>query len=40
MYAPEAGDGGPVARDLVEHLRRADGVVIASPGYHGSIRGW
>ncbi|MCO1655705.1 NAD(P)H-dependent oxidoreductase [Pseudonocardia sp. S2-4] len=39
MYAPEAGDGGPVARELVEHLRRADGVLIASPGYHGSISG-
>jgi FMN reductase len=39
MYAPDAGDGGPVARDLVAHLRRADGVVIASPGYHGSISG-
>ncbi|MHA6627240.1 NADPH-dependent FMN reductase [Pseudonocardia sichuanensis] len=39
MYAPEAGDGGPVARDLVAHLRRADGVVVASPGYHGSISG-
>ncbi|OLT05672.1 FMN reductase [Pseudonocardia sp. CNS-004] len=39
MYAPEAGDGGPVARDLVAHLRRADGVIVASPGYHGSISG-
>jgi FMN reductase len=39
MYAPEAGDGGPVARELVEHLRRADGVILASPGYHGSISG-
>jgi FMN reductase len=39
MYAPEAGAGGPVARDLVAHLRRADGVIIASPGYHGSISG-
>jgi FMN reductase len=39
MYAPELGDGGPVARNLVAHLRRADGVIIASPGYHGSISG-
>jgi FMN reductase len=39
MYAPETGDGGPVARDLVAHLRRADGVIVASPGYHGSISG-
>ena len=26
-------------RDLVEAVRRADGVIIASPGYHGSISG-
>ena len=39
MYSPEAGDGGPVAAELVDHLRRADGVIIASPGYHGSISG-
>ena len=39
MYAPEASVRGRVARDLVEHLRAADGVVIASPGYHGSISG-
>ena len=39
MYSPESGDGGPVARDLVAELRRADGVIVASPGYHGSISG-
>lgn len=39
MYAPGAGDAGPVARELVAELRRADGVVVASPGYHGSISG-
>lgn len=38
MYA-SGGDGGTVARELVEHLRRADGVIIASPGYHGSMSG-
>jgi FMN reductase len=29
----------PAARDLIESVRRADGVVIASPGYHGTISG-
>ncbi|WP_239154308.1 NADPH-dependent FMN reductase [Amycolatopsis sp. FDAARGOS 1241] len=38
MYAP-GGDGGVVAHELLEHLRRADGVIIASPGYHGSMSG-
>ncbi len=27
------------ARELVEALRTADGVVIASPGYHGTVSG-
>ncbi|MGY1631095.1 NADPH-dependent FMN reductase [Geodermatophilus sp. SYSU D01186] len=39
MYAPECGSGGPVAEDLVAELRRADGVIVASPGYHGSLSG-
>lgn len=28
-----------VAKRLVEALRKADGIIIASPGYHGSISG-
>ena len=33
-------DSGKAARnDLVEAVRAADGVIIASPGYHGSISG-
>jgi len=33
-------EGSPSAgRDLVEAVRAADGLVIASPGYHGSISG-
>lgn len=27
------------ARDFIEAIRNADGVIIASPGYHGSISG-
>lgn len=38
MYDP---DHPPVAeaRELIDALRKADGVVIASPGYHGSVSG-
>lgn len=39
MYAPESPARAPEAQRLVELLRRADGVIIASPGYHGSISG-
>jgi FMN reductase len=39
MYSP--GDSGRCgkASALIAALRRADGVVIASPGYHGSVSG-
>jgi len=39
MYGPESRYRTPAARYLVEQLRRADGVVVASPGYHGAISG-
>jgi FMN reductase len=29
----------PVAEELLEAIRAADGIIIASPGYHGSISG-
>lgn len=38
-FGPGVAAGSPVARDLVEAVRGADGVIIASPGYHGSISG-
>jgi FMN reductase len=39
LYAPELPDRTPLAVRLVEVLRRADGVIVASPGYHGSVSG-
>lgn len=38
MYAPEA-ELTPKALRLVEALRRADAIVICSPGYHGTLSG-
>lgn len=38
-YAPGATRHSGVARDYVDAIRQADGVVLASPGYHGSISG-
>jgi FMN reductase len=39
MYAPERPDRTEVARSLIEELRKAHGVIVASPGYHGTIAG-
>jgi FMN reductase len=38
-YAPESPTRTPAALRLVAALRRADGVVLASPGYHGGVSG-
>lgn len=39
MYATENPERTPMARRIVEALRTCDGIVIASPGYHGTLSG-
>ena len=39
MYALNGSEGGPIAREFIDELRLADGVIVASPGYHGSMSG-
>ena len=39
MYAPEHPARHEVAEAMIEELRRANGVIVASPGYHGTIAG-
>ena len=39
LYAPGADMRTPEERELVEAVRAADGLVIASPGYHGGVSG-
>lgn len=34
-----AASPGAAEREFIEALRRCDGVVISSPGYHGSVSG-
>ncbi|MGH2784306.1 MAG: NADPH-dependent FMN reductase [Actinomycetota bacterium] len=38
-YAPEKPERAPVAVELIDVLRRADGIILATPGYHGTISG-
>jgi FMN reductase len=38
-YDPSRPERSPAALALVEALRRADGVLIATPAYHGGISG-
>ena len=39
IYDTETGDRTEQARTLVESIRGAHGLLIASPGYHGGISG-
>ncbi len=39
MYAPELPHRADVAQEMISELRKAHGVIVASPGYHGTIAG-
>ena len=39
LYQPDSAQRDEVTRSLVAELAAADGIVLASPGYHGSISG-
>lgn len=39
FYAPENPERTERAVRFVEEIRRADGLIIGSPGYHGSVSG-
>jgi len=38
-FAPEHQTRSDEQRELVEMVRRADGLIVASPGYHGGVSG-
>jgi len=38
-FAPENRERNEEQRQMVEMVRRADGLIIASPGYHGGVSG-
>jgi FMN reductase len=39
IFNPSAPETTPEQLELIEAVRSADGVIVASPGYHGSISG-
>ncbi|GAB3281988.1 NADPH-dependent FMN reductase [Parasphingorhabdus pacifica] len=39
FYDPEVTHRSNVAVELIDALRTADGIILASPGYHGTISG-
>jgi FMN reductase len=39
IFDPRPGDATAGQIELAEAIRAADGVIVASPGYHGSISG-
>ncbi len=39
IYQPEITERSAEARDLVAEMALADGIILGSPGYHGSISG-
>jgi FMN reductase len=39
IYAPESPDRTDNAHELIAALRRCDGVILSSPGYHGTLSG-
>lgn len=39
MYAPHRSERDPKAKALIAALRQANGIIIASPGYHGTVSG-
>jgi FMN reductase len=38
-YAPENPDRNDEQQQLVDTVRKADGLIVASPGYHGGVSG-
>src|SRR6195256_1792184 len=39
LYQPDNAERSEAARALVAELALADGIILGSPGYHGSISG-
>lgn len=39
IYAPEITERSSEQREFIESVRAADGIIVATPGYHGGVSG-
>ena len=39
IYAPEKTDRSNEQREFIDAVRRSDGIIVATPGYHGGVSG-
>lgn len=39
LYAPNANELSKAQRELIETVRAANAIIVATPGYHGGISG-
>src|ERR1700722_16419017 len=39
IYAPDLSERSSEQRQFIETVRQADGIIVATPGYHGGISG-
>ena len=39
LYVPDRKERTQAERDFIETMRRCDGVIVGTPGYHGSLSG-
>jgi FMN reductase len=39
LYVPDRKERTEAERDFIETMRRCDGVIVGTPGYHGSLSG-
>jgi len=39
IFDPRSGPADPAQAELLEAVRSADGLIVATPGYHGSLSG-
>lgn len=39
IYAPDLSERSEQQRQFIETVRQADGIIVATPGYHGGVSG-